>query len=154
MLIVDIDGCVLDNRRLPTYKEWLAKIPYLEPNQPFIDMITPVLKDVMFVTGRGEEVRQLTIDWFQVHWPLAIEKSMGFRFRPANDKRPSEEVKHQILLELEAAGYPKPTIAIDDVKANIDMFQSMGIITMHHLLPGATYRDLTPEDTDLKKEKL
>ncbi len=148
MIILDIDGCVLDNRRLPTYREWLAAIPTMEPNQPLIDMMTPILGDVMFVTGRGEEVRQQTVDWFQVHWPLAIERSMGFRFRPANDWRPSEIVKLEIVEQLAAAGYPKPTIAIDDVKANIEMFQSLGIITMHHLLPGATYRDLGPEADD------
>ena len=144
MIIVDIDGCVLDNRRLPTYREWLTKIPVLKPNQPFIDMMTPVLPNCIFVTGRGEEVRQLTMDWFHVHWPEAIEKSMGFRFRPAKDRRPSEEVKSEILDMLDITGYPKPTIAIDDVKANIEMFQSRGIITMHHLLPGATYRDIKP----------
>jgi hypothetical protein len=151
MIILDIDGCVLDNRRLPSYKEWLAAIPTLEPNQPLIDMMTPNLANVMFVTGRGEEVRQLTMDWFHVHWPEAIERSMGFRFRPANSYLPSEVVKLQILKDLEKAGYPKPTIAIDDVKANIEMFQSMGIITMHHLLPGAVYRDIHPTPSEFKE---
>ena len=105
-------------------------------------MMTPVLSNVMFVTGRGEEVRQLTIDWFHVHWPRALEKSMGFRFRPANDRRPSEIVKREIIKQLATAGYPAPTIAIDDHEGNIKMFQSLGIITMQHRLPGASYKDL------------
>ena len=63
-------------------------------------------------------------------------------------------VKREIMMELEAARYPKPTIAIDDVTANIEMFQSLGIITMQHILPGATYRDLTPDVSDFPGESL
>jgi hypothetical protein len=146
MIILDIDGCVLDNRRLPTYKEWLAAIPSLRPNQPLIDMMTPSLPSVMFVTGRSEDVRELTMDWFHVYWPEAIERSMGFQFRPLGDKRASEYVKEDALARLAMQGYPKPTLAIDDVPANIAMFERHGLITMHHRLPGATYRDLRPDD--------
>ena len=137
MIILDIDGCVSDNRGFASFQEWREAIPIMKPNQPIIDLMTPSLANIMFVTGRGNEVRRLTIDWFHIHWPLAIERSMGFRFRPTNDLRPSDEIKSEILDDLKREGYPLPLLAIDDDARNIAMFQLRGISTMQHHMPGA-----------------
>ncbi len=149
MIIVDIDGVVTDNRGITSFKQWERLFPIMEPNQALIELITPNLKHVMFVTGRSEQYRDSTMAWFQVHWPEAIEKSMGFQFRPSDDYRDSSLVKSDLLDRLKEAGYPLPTLAIDDVDSNIEMYRARGIPTMQHLLPdGVNRTDLaSPEAT-------
>ncbi len=147
MIICDIDGVVCDNRVVRSFAEWEKLMRSLEPNTAFIKLLTPSLKDVMFVTARSERYRERTMAWFQIHWPLAIDRSMGFHFRPEGDFSSSDEVKLEILKGLSNAGYPMPTLAIDDITDNIAMFQNLGIPTMQHLMPGAfgSHDPATPE---------
>ena len=144
MILVDIDGCVINYQPSTSYLDWLGKLDQGRPNHDLIDLLEPHINHAMFVTSRNETLRDETMNWFHTHWPAAIERSMGFRFREPNDTRPSQDVKRDLVDEIARQGYPKPTLAVDDKLDNIRMFQSLGIPTIQVttktalLLPGVS----------------
>ena len=152
MIIVDIDGVVVDNRDCKSFKEWEDKFETMPPNDALIELLTPNLNRVAFVTARNTRYRERTLAWFQIHWPLAIEKGFGFWFRSALDYRPSPVVKSHLLDGMAVAGYPPPTLAIDDQDVNIEMFRARGIPTMQHLMPGASGRPHIEQTIDTEDE--
>ena len=148
MIICDIDGVVCDNTKVATFDDWERTFDTMEPNSGLIKLLSPVLGDVMFVTGRSEKYRERTMAWFQVHWPEAIERSMGFQFRPLDQgSTSSDDLKRAAVKRLKAAGYPEPTLAIDDVGSNCRTYRDMGIPSMQHLVPMASeFEDLVDSD--------
>lgn len=102
-VIVDIDGTVADCRhRLPhikgkkkNYKDFYAECTADEPIEDIIKLVELLEEDydIIFVTGRSEDVRVETDKWLTANLSF---KNFQLLMRPSKDYRPDTEVKIEL----------------------------------------------------------
>lgn len=138
-IIVDIDGCMLDDREILKYipeniedlegwKEFHKHLWKCKPIGYMFDIVNNYKHTVIFLTAREhlQSVRQMT------HNSLyEVEKNYMLLMRPVNDTRESHEVKKELYNDYIKDNYIIE-FAIDDKQENIDMWQSLGIPTLQH----------------------
>lgn len=138
-IIVDIDGCMLDDREILKYipeniedrKGWEVFHKHIWNCKPIgymFDMVNNYKHTVIFLTAREhlQSVRQMT------HNSLYnIEKNYMLLMRPVHDLRDSDVVKKELYNDYIKNDY-MVEYAIDDNQANIDMWESLGIPTFQH----------------------
>ena len=134
--ICDIDGTVADiSHRLHFIrkepKDWRGFFAACPQDQPILPVILTIraLRDsgaqIVFVTGRSDEIRKETVEWlgkFQL-----VNRSALF-FRQQGDHREDKILKSELLdqvLEL----FPAETIAgvFEDRKQVVEMYRSRGL---------------------------
>lgn len=138
-IIVDIDGCMLDDREILKYipeniedrKGWEVFHKHIWNCKPIgymFDMVNNYKHTVIFLTAREhlQIVRQMT------HNSLyEVEKNYMLLMRPVGDLRESHDVKKELYNDYIKDNY-SIEFAIDDNQANIDMYKSLGIPTFQH----------------------
>ena len=129
--VFDLDGTVCDvcHRRQwvatkPKNSDaWNAGISEDTPNAPVLDTLNALANsfDIVLVSGRGSEYRQVTVDWLRKHGVRYTSLFM----RPANDHRPDDEVKAELADEVEKTF--KILGVFDDRKKVVDMWIKRGL---------------------------
>lgn len=129
-IIVDLDGTLCDcehRRHFIEKKDWKsfyesARVDKASQNVlNFVKLMTPS-HTILFVTGRPDEYRGLTEDWFEKHF---IDR--GFLFmRKTGDFRKDCIVKQEIY-ENEIKPNFNVVLCIDDRKQVVDMWRSLGL---------------------------
>lgn len=138
-IIVDIDGCMLDDRDILKYipeqpddrKGWNEFHKYLwqcKPIEYMYDIVNNYEGHVIFVTAREhlQHVRHVTQNSL-----MMINRTYGLLMRPENDFRNSGEVKKDLYEKYIKDNYTID-FAIDDSIINIELWQSLGIPTLQH----------------------
>lgn len=126
-VIVDIDGTVAhsNNKRGPFDDN---KMHLDDPDQPVIELVKMCKASglkVIVVTGRGEEVRQVTEEWLQ-----AAEVPYDLMYmRPKDDFRRDAAIKLE-LYDNHIRGKYNILCAFDDRDQVVDVWRSLGIKCM------------------------
>lgn len=128
---VDLDGtlCDVSHRRQwvatkpKNWDAWNAGISEDKLNLPVYNTVAALAQyfDIVLVSGRGEEYRQVTEEWLERH---NVTYSKLF-MRPAGDHRPDDEVKAELADEVEKTY--KILGVFDDRKRVVDMWIARGI---------------------------
>lgn len=88
---------------------------------------------ILFVTGRGEEDRDLTERWLHdnVPWFIKYGESAhpGLLMRPAGDRRPDYEVKAEIYRELIEPKY-HVLFVVEDRGSVVRMWRELGLTVL------------------------
>jgi hypothetical protein len=138
-IIVDIDGCMLDDREILKYipeniedreawKVFHKNLWKCKPIGYMFDIVNNYKHTVIFMTAREhlQSVRQMT------HNSLCgVEKNYMLLMRPVHDLRDSDVVKKDLYNNYIKDNYIVE-YAIDDNQENINMYQSLGIPTLQH----------------------
>lgn len=150
--IFDIDGTVADNaHRLhhitgPGKKNWdaffdpeaMAQDKPFEPIWELMGSLALTGNRLIFITSRIERLRVPTYKWLSntrcpircvlaAHWKDTPNKGPILYMRKNGDRRPSHEVKRELLAAARADGL-NPVMAFDDRKPDLEMFRSEGLI--------------------------
>lgn len=130
IVLTDLDGTLARARwRADIRPDWHA---YWEaskddkPNQIMTELIAQLGQShqVICITSRPEVWRQLTVQWLLKHRVLVDELYM----RPEQDYSKSPELKLKLVTPLNLD--PKTVLAIDDRRDVIEMYQSLGFMTL------------------------
>lgn len=129
--VFDLDGTVCDvkHRRQwvatkpKNWDAWNAGISEDTPNLAVVETLHALSKnfDIVLVSGRGSEYRQVTVGWLRKH---EIRFSDLF-MRPAGDFRPDDEVKSDLADKVEKTY--KIVGVFDDRKKVVDMWIKRGL---------------------------
>ena len=135
-IICDIDGTLADLEHRRKFVETTPKNwdKFFEPErvkqdkliEPVRSVIQSLQRDnaIIFVSGRREDLRSVTIDWLRKHglWmhPFIL------RMRKMDDRRADTLVKQEILAELQEDGW-KPWLAVDDRNSVVAMWREQGL---------------------------
>lgn len=157
-IIVDIDGTLADIGHRRHYvaskpKNWGAfnramHLDTLHDDVAWIVRTLWMLDDsergvgearIILASGRGEEHRQVTVDWLLKHkiYPEVVDPNYVFPefpiftyerlyMRKLNDFRSDVIVKRELLDQMRTDGY-SPTIAIDDRDGVVAMWREAGL---------------------------
>lgn len=151
-IIVDIDGTVADSRHRVhhivnpegkvNWPAWDADAHLDPPIGWVIELVNKFAMDgysIIFVTGRGERLREVTIEWLKKHISsLSKESDILVRYlekdaegdllqmRPEGDHRPDTVVKAEIYKAVIEPEYDV-LFAIDDKASVVDMWRALGV---------------------------
>jgi acid phosphatase class B len=151
-VIIDLDGCLVNNNlRIQLfymsnrYEDFESKDAFWDevfkdtdikdtPNDwcmQIVDKFAMAGYKIIFMTGRGESesTKAATMRWLLNYVNLSPTE-YELIMRPNGDNRPDEQVKLDILT---TKVFPRYNVlfAIDDKKANIDLFRHWGIPALH-----------------------
>lgn len=137
--LVDIDGTIADcGHRLhhiearPDFKkDWNAFYDAMVADKPIIGMcnLIRVLNDsykIVYITGRPDSHRRQTSEWLDKFYLPRYDLVM----RKAGDHRADYVVKEELFKKSVLPVYGFPSIAIEDRKQVVDMWRSLGILTL------------------------
>ena len=109
-IICDLDGTICDLTKRLHYvkgegkKDWKKFFEELSHDDPRVDVVIKVnyligknLYDLVFVSGRPEEYRHLTEEWFMRNLPGLWKIRTALIMRSSGDKRDDDVVKKDIL---------------------------------------------------------
>lgn len=136
-VLFDIDGTLanIDHRRPilkndpHNWKDFFAAMGDDTPNQEIIDLYKLMWSsdryECIVVSGRPEQYRQLTEQWFTWnHIPFN-----RLIMRPEKDQRPDHVVKEEILNTLHDEG-KKIAFVVDDRQSVVDMWRRNGLLCL------------------------
>jgi len=135
IVIVDIDGTLADGthrehfiRKTP--KDWKNYLGGTSEDVPILHVfrwVQELSKDhtIVIATGRMEERRQPTLEWFERVWAEGAPRFPVFKyyFRPQNDYRPDYEVKPEFLKDMPT----QPVLILEDRPSVIRMWRGLGL---------------------------
>ena len=139
--IFDIDGTLADAshrihhiKKCP--KDWDSFFEWMINDRPFphILKLAHTLHDaaelegdpcLLFVSGRPERYRTMTIDWL-LSVGLLTDGRMRLYMRPDGDRRDDDIIKYEILQQLKDKGY-EPIMAFDDRDRIVKMWRANGV---------------------------
>lgn len=150
-LILDLDNCLFDSREWNKYipsdkysregwdlfhKHIDKVIPNLEMVDYVLDLIeNKGLEQLYFVTSRENIDNTLDITLKQIYKTFGIHKinkiKYGLYMRKAHDYRPPNDIKQEIV-KTEILPNTDIDLAIDDDISNIEMYQGLGIDSLHY----------------------
>ncbi len=141
-IIFDIDGTLADCRHRRHFvtngnhdwKSFNESMVMDSPIKPIIRLADMLYgrEQVIFVTGRTEEYREVTEDWLNERLTARFDVR-SLKMRKYKDYRPDCIIKEEILMELKAEGF-WPDLVIDDRQSVVDMWRSHGIICLQNHL--------------------
>lgn len=132
--ICDIDGTVADNKHREHFlhrspKDWdgfFAEAFKDEPKSNVLD-IASYLRLVcgwrfVFVTGRNEQQRDITVQWLREH---AVRYDHLY-MRAADDRRPDHEIKREIYVH-DIEPHFDVKLVLDDRTSVVKMWRELGL---------------------------
>lgn len=139
-IIVDLDGTLSDSKhrqhfvqkKPKDFKSFYGGISEDPPNEWCRQLVFSVSKrhDIVFVSGRPEEYRQVSEDWLLKHIGADILKDAPLFMRKSGDYRQDYIVKEEIY---RSEILPKWEIlfCVDDRKQVVDMWRRIGLDCLH-----------------------
>lgn len=146
-IICDIDGTIADPThrlhhmqvRPKRYNEFHGSADRDLPIQITIDIVRRLWVDgeydVLFVTGRPEKIRQVTLNWLTEHTPFKTLPSLpegvdGWMLfmRETDDKRKDEVVKREIY-EKHIEPHYDVKLVLEDRRSVYKMWRDLGLLT-------------------------
>jgi phosphoglycolate phosphatase-like HAD superfamily hydrolase len=133
-ILFDIDGTLanVDHRRefvtsgKSDWESFNAGMGNDTPNYPIVSLYKTLWEsenyDLILVSGRQEEFRELTERWL-VGNEIPFSRLL---MRPFKDYRPDEIIKEEILNQLRSEGH-EVLFVVDDRKRVVDMWRQKGI---------------------------
>lgn len=153
--IFDLDGCLSDDvwrrKHIPDYVAYNEECHKDQPMNldVYLNIIMHV-KHVIVVTARPETVKRQTLEWIQEHLPMPTG-DFQLVMRPADDKRPSPELKVALLADI-IKDPAEIAYAFDDRHDVLDAYRQWGISSAIHLNgKGAEHQVPTIDPHDLMK---
>ena len=140
-VIFDIDGTIANNNHRYHYMTgekkdragFLSKMAYDEPIQSVITLIqiifksrSPLVFQIILVTGRSERYRGVTQDWLEKYQVPYYKLLM----RRDNDHRKDWDIKEEILQTLIKQFGKKPVFVVDDRQQVVDLWRRHDIICL------------------------
>ena len=138
-IIVDIDGTIADiSHRLPyllkdkpLWDEFYLACPNDKPIWGVIELVKLLFqngKNLIFVTGRDELIREQTTAWIKEYVGIAVNET-SLLMRKRKDNRPDEVVKKELL---EQAGVKMDSIefVLEDRKGVVDMWRKNNVLCL------------------------
>lgn len=139
-IIVDIDGTLaILNHRLhhvknpegkKNFDKFFAEAHKDTPKQNVIDIVSSLSNDhvVIFLTGRPEKLREVTLKWLQTYVPINLERSIDYNLtmRPDGDYTPDDELKQSMYEELVKPKFDVVGI-FDDRQRVVNMWRRIGL---------------------------
>ena len=134
IILFDIDGTLADiaHRRpfldgdRPDWKSFNAHMGDDTPNRPVVELYKTLWEtgkyDLILVSGRGEESRDVTERWLVWNEIPFVRLLM----RPSGDFRPDVEIKQEILQRIQTDG-GEVLFAVDDRQSVVDMWRANGV---------------------------
>jgi hypothetical protein len=145
LYIFDIDGTLalvahrehwLHDKDLPEDVRWrrfFADCVKDGPNLPVIETLRSHWRagaDILFFSGRSDEVREETLDWLVKYTPYSrriIEGRWLLTMRPREDQQPDHELKRSWYDRLPDVDRKRLVAVYDDRKTVVDMWRSIGV---------------------------
>ena len=137
-IIVDIDGTIADakhrlhfirDKKKKDYDKFFDAMGEDPPMMSVIEMIVVLSEhyEIIFVTGRPESHRQMTLDWMERHAPvLWLKAQLNLHMRPTGNYKPDTQIKRSAYHY-----YIKPNYHIvgvfEDRKSVVDMWRKLGL---------------------------
>jgi phosphoglycolate phosphatase-like HAD superfamily hydrolase len=136
-VVFDIDGTLADGtHRLhhiqKTPKDWTAYFAACPDDKPIphmialLDMIRSQV-EVLYVSGRSDEVRGQTQDWLVKYVGWVHNRDLFMR--KYGDHRPDDVIKIEMLAEIRARGF-EPIMAFDDQDRVVAAWRREGVPCM------------------------
>ena len=123
-VLVDIDGTLAIRTSREPF-EW-SLLHTDKVNSPVVEVVRALKisgHDIVFVTGRHEELRRATELWLLQHVAIPGELIM----RPQSDSRPDDVIKEE-LIRARFQDFSEILLVIDDRKRVVDMWrQRLGL---------------------------
>lgn len=135
-IIVDLDGTLCDSSQRKKYvngtqkknwKRFYEDLVHDYPNEWCKELVYNFFKNgchIIFITGRPEEYRDLTLDWLEKH--LQWLSNFDLHMRPRGDYRKDYILKQEIFDEHVRYKY-NVLFCIDDRKQVVDGWRSIGL---------------------------
>lgn len=133
VILVDLDGtlCNIEHRRplleRKNWKEFFRLMPFDKPNEWCVTLcnaLTSTGTEIIFVTGRHEEYRQITENWLSQY---------GFKqqlfMRPEGDYRQDAIVKTEIY-NSKIEPYFEVLFCVDDRQQVVDAWRALGLVCL------------------------
>jgi len=122
----------------PNWDQFFRECAHDKPITPVIHLAHALMlrEPVLFVTGRDENVRDLTMAWLgrNVASPALLEARTKLYMRKHGDHRQDHEVKGELLTQIKLDGYD-PIMAFEDRDQVVAMWRKAGI-TCAQVAPG------------------
>jgi len=133
--LFDLDGTLADlSHRLHHIqgdkKDWQAFFDACDQDSPIPHMVElannlAAENDILFVSGRSDEVREKTLTWLRDQFGCWIFTE-DLYMRKAGDHRPDTVVKLELLDQIRADGWT-PVMAFDDRDSVVSTWRNAGI---------------------------
>lgn len=140
-VIIDLDGTLCDSRhRLHhivnpegkvDWAAWDAGAHLDTPNQWCVELTMALYCsriNLIFLTGRGERLQEVTQDWLSKHLPM-VAKAWLF-MRKDGDHRPDTVVKEEIYRNEIEPNF-NVLFAVDDRNSVVEMWRKIGVTCLH-----------------------
>lgn len=145
LAIIDIDGTIADcshrlhylDEKPPNWDAFFAAMIDDTPIKGMADLLNSLDLCIIYITGRPDSYYDVTVKWLEKHgFP---QEGCEVFMRTDGDKRPDTIVKREIYEDMVRVGgygsepYCKPEdvlFAIEDRKRVVDMWRSLGILTL------------------------
>lgn len=136
--IFDIDGTLMDTTHRQhlidgtiTPKDWPAFFEACDQDPPIPHMVELAWRladhaNILFVTGRTDDVREKTLASFREHIGEWAAVSEDLYMRKAGDYRADTVVKSELMDQIIAAGWT-PIMAFEDRASVVTMWRERGI---------------------------
>jgi phosphoglycolate phosphatase-like HAD superfamily hydrolase len=136
-VVFDIDGTIADNSARYEHikseiKNWDAYYAATETDKPIwpvIEMLKAMHKssyEIVFLTGRPEKTRQVTVQWIENFVGLTPKQYQMF-MRDDDDRRPNEEMKLSRLAHIDPTLGREIEFIVEDLPRTVDMWRENGI---------------------------
>lgn len=143
IIVYDVDGTLANNNHRNHWvatkpKNWKAFFAAQDQDVPYEDIVWTLRQhfdgghEVLLATGRGEEYRDVTVNWFVTH-NIPFH---GLYMRPAKDNRADDIIKIELLQKIRADYAPHDVFLwYDDRNRVVDALRQNGVRVLH-VAPG------------------
>jgi hypothetical protein len=125
LVIVDIDGTIAHHGSERGHFEY-DKVGGDQPIEQITYLVTILWDhfDVVFLSGREDSCRQVTIDWIQWH-VFGADYTVELHMRPTGDYRRDDVIKEELYKEFILPR--KVAYVLEDRNRNVAMWRSLGL---------------------------
>ena len=138
VVIVDIDGTISlrGPRHIFDYKKVHTDKPDFRLTSFLRELLGETEYKIVFLTGRDEECRDVTVEWLEKHFYSQVWFNSGLpevnwilHMRPHGDKRPDFEVKREIYKE-KIEPWCDVAAVFEDRDQCVDMWRDEGLLCL------------------------